>query len=119
MVRGRLRELFKANYRRYGYIWLKVLLQREKFDIGEDYPTSDESGKVGFAKGHKRLRYNSYLGEVSPPAPNLLERDFHADAPNRVLPTDITEFAIPAGKVYLSPIIDCYDASGWSHEAWV
>lgn len=24
-------------------------------------------------------------------------------------PTDITEFQIPAGKVYLSPIIDCFD----------
>ena len=23
--------------------------------------------------------------------------------------TDITEFSIPAGKVYLSPVIDCYD----------
>ena len=23
--------------------------------------------------------------------------------------TDITEFSIPAGKVYLSPIIDCFD----------
>ena len=23
--------------------------------------------------------------------------------------TDITEFAIPAGKVYLSPIVDCFD----------
>jgi putative transposase len=23
--------------------------------------------------------------------------------------TDITEFQIPAGKVYLSPIIDCFD----------
>ena len=23
--------------------------------------------------------------------------------------TDITEFSIPAGKVYLSPIVDCFD----------
>lgn len=23
--------------------------------------------------------------------------------------TDLTEFRIPAGKVYLSPVIDCYD----------
>lgn len=29
--------------------------------------------------------------------------------------TDITEFSIPAGKVYLSPIIDCFDGivSAW------
>ncbi len=30
-------------------------------------------------------------------------------APNQKWLTDITEFQIPAGKVYLSPIIDCFD----------
>ena len=29
--------------------------------------------------------------------------------PNEKWLTDITEFAIPAGKVYLSPIVDCFD----------
>ena len=35
--------------------------------------------------------------------------DFHAEKPNEKWLTDITEFAIPAGKVYLSPIVDCFD----------
>jgi len=35
--------------------------------------------------------------------------DFHAAAPNEKWLTDITEFQIPAGKVYLSPVIDCFD----------
>lgn len=35
--------------------------------------------------------------------------DFSADAPNSKWLTDITEFAIPAGKVYLSPGVDCCD----------
>uniref|UniRef100_UPI001FC8EAB5 IS3 family transposase n=1 Tax=Burkholderia cepacia TaxID=292 RepID=UPI001FC8EAB5 len=38
-----------------------------------------------------------------------LERDFRAAAPNKKWLTDITEFQIPAGKVYLSPVIDCFD----------
>ena len=38
-----------------------------------------------------------------------MNRDFHATAPNRLWVTDITEFRIPAGKVYLSPVIDCHD----------
>lgn len=54
-------------------------------------------------------KYNSYQGEISPEVDNLVQRDFHADAPNIKWLTDITEFRIPAGKVYLSPIIDCYD----------
>ena len=57
----------------------------------------------------KRRRYGSYLGEISPAPENLINRDFHAAAPNEKWLTDITEFQIPAGKVYLSPVIDCFD----------
>lgn len=57
----------------------------------------------------KRRKYNSYKGEITPAVENVIERDFHADAPNTKWLTDITEFHIPAGKVYLSPIIDCFD----------
>ncbi len=57
----------------------------------------------------KKRRYNAYQGESAPAADNLLNRDFHAEAPNVKWVTDITEFSIPAGKVYLSPIIDCFD----------
>ena len=39
----------------------------------------------------------------------MIQRDFHAEAPNKKWLTDITEFPIPAGKIYLSPIIDCFD----------
>ena len=47
---------------------------------------------------------------------NLVARDFHAEAPNTKWLTDLTEFRIPAGKVYLSPIIDCFDglAVSWT-----
>ena len=64
----------------------------------------------------KRKKYNSYAGEISPAVPNILKRDFHAEAPNTKWLTDITEFSIPAGKVYLSPIIDCFDGlvPAWS-----
>ena len=30
----------------------------------------------------KRRRYGSYMGEISPPPDNLLNRDFSATAPN-------------------------------------
>ena len=57
----------------------------------------------------KRRRYGSYLGEISPAPDNLINRDFQAATPNEKWLTDITEFQIPAGKVYLSPMIDCFD----------
>lgn len=52
-------------------------------------------------KTHKR--------ELTKSPGNLVNRNFHAEGPNRLWVTDLTEFSIPAGKVYLSPVIDCYD----------
>lgn len=49
------------------------------------------------------------MGEISLPVENIVNGDFSANKPNEKWLTDITEFAIPAGKVYLSPIIDCFD----------
>ena len=60
-------------------------------------------------KAKRRRKYSSYQGEISPSVPNVLGRDFHADRPNEKWLTDITEFALPVGKVYLSPIADCFD----------
>jgi putative transposase len=57
----------------------------------------------------KKRRYSSYKGEISPAVENLVNRDFHADEPNTRWLTDLTEFHLPAGKVCLSPIIDCFD----------
>ncbi len=56
------------------------------------------------------------MGEISPAPDNLLNRDFSAHEPNKKWLTDITEFQIPAGKVYLSPMIDCFDGMvvSWS-----
>lgn len=53
---------------------------------------------------------NTYRGAVGTVAPNLLERDFTAEAPNVKWVTDITEFRLRDGsRVYLSPVIDLFD----------
>ena len=57
----------------------------------------------------KRRRYSSYLGEFSLAPENIINREFQAAAPNEKWLTDFTEFHVQAGKVYLSPIIDCFD----------
>lgn len=67
-------------------------------------------------KRTRRRRYNSYCGEIGPAPENLLARDFSSSRPNEKWLTDITEFQLPAGKVYLSPVIDCFDGQvvSWS-----
>ncbi|WP_422836990.1 DDE-type integrase/transposase/recombinase [Arcanobacterium canis] len=67
----------------------------------------EEQVAVYYAK--KKRRYSSYEGEVSPVPKDLIKRDFHAEYPNQKWLTDVSEFAGPDGKVYFSPILDCYD----------
>ena len=54
-------------------------------------------------------RYRSYKGEIGKVAPNLIDRNFHADAPNQKWTTDITEFSLFGRNLYLSPILDMYN----------
>ena len=63
----------------------------------------------------RRRGWSSYEGEVSAAPPNLVARDFSAAAPDELWVTDVTEFRVPAGKVYLSAVVDCYDGrpAGW------
>ena len=84
-----------------------------------------EMRKRGYIINHKTVRrlmkvlglkcqvrikkYRSYKGEIGKVAPNLIDRNFHADAPNRKWTTDITEFSVFGRKLYLSPILDMYN----------
>ena len=54
-------------------------------------------------------KYRSYKGEIGKVAPNLIDRNFHADAPNQKWTTDITEFSLFGRKLYLSPILDMFN----------
>ena len=49
-------------------------------------------------------------------APNLLDRNFEVDAPNKVWVSDITYIAVNKGFIYLTVVIDLFDRKiiGWS-----
>ena len=109
-AREQIRRIFTDSYESYGYRRLYVCVKKED---GASYSEkvirrlmAEENLVV---KRSKHKKYCSYQGEISPAVENLLQRNFYADKPNEKWLTDITEFRIPAGKVYLSPIIDCYD----------
>lgn len=60
-------------------------------------------------KGHRpKEKYHSYQGEVGIVADNLINRDFLATAPLQKWTTDVSQFNLPWGKCYLSPILDMY-----------
>ena len=110
-------EAFEASGGTYGYRRITAMV-----DVGE-WTVRDimrDEGLVARA-AKKKQRYSSYEGEISEAPPNLLRDEkgkhrFGADRPNELWITDVTEFRIPAGKVYLSPIVDCFDGMplSWS-----
>jgi transposase InsO family protein len=115
-VRQIMAGIFESNYRCYGYRRIHACLSDQSVSISEKVVRRLMKQECLVAATNKRRRYGSYMGEISPAPDNLLNRDFYADAPNKKWLTDITEFQIPAGKVYLSPMIDCFDGMvvSWS-----
>ena len=115
-VRRTMTDIFERNYRCYGYRRMQASLTKQSMNISEKVVQRLMKQECLVAVNRKRRRYGSYMGEISPAPDNLLNRDFSASAPNEKWLTDITEFQIPAGKVYLSPMIDCFDGMvvSWS-----
>ena len=108
-LRTEVQTIFHTADKRYGYRRIHASLKKSGRPVSEKVVRrlmKEEGLAVLYVK---RKKYNAYAGEISPEVPNLVNRDFHAETPNTKWLTDITEFSIPAGKVYLSPIIDCFD----------
>lgn len=53
----------------------------------------------------KKRTYSSYKGEIGGHPGSKVNRDFHADEPNKLWLTDITQFTLPGFKCYLSAIV--------------
>ena len=109
IVRPRLHAIFKQSYESYGYRRVKAELNDEGIQLSEKVIRrlmAEEDLAVTITRCRK---YSSYAGEITPAVPNELERDFSAEEPNHKWVTDISEFSIQAGKIYLSPMIDCFD----------
>ena len=104
-------EIFHKNKRRYGYRRIHTALKHKGMTLSEKIVQRIMREEILFAKSVKIKKYSSYKGEISPAVPNILERDFTASKPNTKWVTDLTEFRLPAGKVYLSPMIGCFDSA--------
>lgn len=108
-LRKRIIQLFHENRDIFGYRRIHTLLHREGIKVSEKVVRRIMKQEKLIIRRKRRQKYNSYKGEITPAVENVIARDFHATKPNQKWLTDITEFSIKAGKVYLSPIIDCLD----------
>ena len=110
-LRADIRRIFDGAGGTRGYRYVHNELREEGTVVSEKVVRrlmAEEGCRVAYLK--RRRRYSSYGGEISDAPPNLVERRFRAGGPNELWLTDITEFKLPGGeKVYLSPVIDCFD----------
>lgn len=116
-LKGRIACVFEASGRTWGSerIWATLRhgldgLPAQRVSEKVVRRLMAETGcAVVYAKKPRRS-YSSYKGEVSKAPANVVKRDFHAERPNELWLTDITEFKLPdAPKVYLSAVVDCFD----------
>ena len=108
-IRAKIVRVFNESYSRYGYRRIHAALKASGKTVSEKVVRrimKEESLAVPY---NKKKRFSSYVGEISPAPDNIIMRNFYAEQPNEKWLTDLTEFHIPAGKIYLSPIIDCFD----------
>ena len=108
--KARIVELFEENKSRYGYRRIHLLLKKEGITLSEKIVRRIMKDEHLEVRKKRKKKYSSYKGEITPAVENLIQRNFHADKPNQKWLTDITEFSVGEDeKVYLSPIIDCFD----------
>ena len=108
-LRAEMKSIFTENQKRYGYRRMHAVMRSKGITVSEKVVRRIMREEQLVVPYNKRRRYSSYQGEINPAVDNLVARDFHVEQPNTKWLTDLTEFHIPAGKVYLSPIIDCFD----------
>ena len=106
-IREEMACIFHDHRGRYGYRRMTLELHNRGYNINHKtvQRLMREDGLVCLVRMKK---YRSYKGKVGKIAPNLLERNFIAAAPNQKWVTDVTEFSLFGQRLYLSPILDLH-----------
>ena len=100
--------IYHENKGRYGYRRITAVLHNRGMCL--NHKTVQRLMKqLGLVCRVRMKKYCSYKGEIGKIAPNLLNRNFHAERPNQKWVTDITEFSLFGQKLYLSPILDLHN----------
>ncbi len=107
-LRAKILEIYKEHDGRYGVRRMCHELRNQGYEVNHKrvQRIMKELGLKG--RSPRRKKYSSYKGDVGKIAPNVINRDFSADAPLEKITTDVTQFNLPWGKAYLAPVLDMY-----------
>ena len=112
----RIRELHAANYYAYGYRRMWIALQRAGETVGRG--RVQRLMRQHEIRGAKRRGKPWRTTKPDPEAarrPDLVQRDFHAQAPNRLWVADISYLRCWEGLVFFAFVLDAYSRAivGW------
>ncbi|MDQ0922635.1 putative transposase [Pseudarthrobacter sp. W1I19] len=108
-LKSSILDIFKWSHGRYGHRRVHSELLKKGWKVAKKTVLKLMGVLRLFCKVRRKKRYNSYKGEQGRIAPNLLDREFDATAPNQKWVTDLTEFSVSDRKLYLSPVMDLFD----------
>ena len=115
VIKEWIKSIYNKHKGRYGY--RRITGELNNTGVIINHKTVLKLMKsLGLKSAIRVKRYKSYKGEQGKIAPNILERNFKASAPNQKWATDITEFNVSGKKLYLSPIIDLFNQEIISYE---
>lgn len=105
-----IQMIYSEHRGNYGYRRIHLELRNRGFCVNHK-KVQRLMKEIGLKARIRRQRnYSSYKGEVGKKADNLINRQFEASKPFEKCYTDVTEFALPEGKLYLSPVLDGYNS---------
>jgi putative transposase len=118
-IRQAVRDVHAQSHDVYGsYKIAQALQERDDLESACRNTVATAMRELGL-KSRIRKRFTPTTTRVDPnrePAPNTLDRDFTAAAPNRKWVTDITYLATATGWVYLAVVMDLFSRKvvGWA-----
>jgi putative transposase len=108
-LKAAVTDIFKKSHARYGHRRIHIELVKQGWTVAKKTVLKLMRLLRLVCKVRRKNRYNSYQGEQGVVAPNLLKRQFEAEAPNEKWVTDVTEFSVGDRKLYLSPVMDLFN----------
>lgn len=119
----KIKEIYSDHKKRYGYRRITLELARQNINVNHK-KVQRLMQKLGLKGITPKAKYKSYKGDLNGTVKNLLldkivdtekhktyyDRNFETTSVNQKWTTDVSEFHIATGKLYLSPILDMHNA---------
>lgn len=110
VIKDEMQTIYAEHRGNYGYRRIHLELKNRGYSINHK-KVQRLMKEINLAARIRRKRqYRSYKGEVGKKSDNLIQRQFEGSKPYEKCYTDVTEFAVSEGKLYLSPVLDGFNS---------